>query len=160
MSESTYKTIESCYFHWGNGGLSFRVVEHTHKWTSHRDDPGEIRMDHETREHVSVTYRMEVDASHHGGVMTTSFDLGSMEIVGWLHEMTGRLLKRMSSQPEQGRHHVFEYHPQGKVSIEDGEPKEYHFRFRDGKVTPVVMEQRSFSGPGFAGTTYAEKNES
>ncbi len=147
MSESIDKTIESVYFHWGNGGLSIKVVENTHKWTSSWEDPGEIRMDREIHEHVDITYRMEVGASHHGASMETSFDLGSMEVVGWLHEMTGRLLKRMAGQPNQSRLSAFDYHPAGRVGVRDGEQMgaEGYFRWKDGELVNVDDEHRMTS---------------
>ncbi len=134
MNEATPKVIESVYFHWGNGGLIFKVVEH-----SFTTGPYAWQKEPEVETHTY--YRLDVDASHHGASTKISFDLGSMEIVGWLHEMTGRLLKRMATKPDQGRGlGIFDYHPQGRVSIEDGEEKNYLFRFLDGKVTEEAEE--------------------
>ena len=109
------KIIESCYFHTGNGGLQLRVVEHEYV-SEAKTLPGGVSLPETTYTH----YTFQASYSHHGAEMQMEFDLGSLEIVGWVHQATGRLLKRMLTKHDAARNSGFDYRKLGNVSAEDG----------------------------------------
>jgi hypothetical protein len=124
------QTIESAYFHWGNGGLGLKVQQ--------ADQESE-----QTPDTIWTTYQLKVEARHHGACFDFSFPLGSSEIVGWLHEVTGRLLKRMQTKRDKARNTAF-IGGWCRLDIEDGKPADVHFEWKDGTLVrfkPVPQEQ-------------------
>lgn len=132
--KKTPQILESAYFHTGNGGLVLNVVES--EYGSYKDG--------------ARNFELEASFSHHAIGISTTFPLGSMEVVGWLHDMTGRLLKVMADTPTEARHFAFDYHPEGEVRVENGVANEYKFRYADGKLT-VVPDERSTMTSGSGG---------
>lgn len=120
-------TLESAYFHTGNGGSTLKFTV---------DDKNE---------HI-----LTLGFSHHGNKMSASLPMGSMEMVGWLHEATGRLLKEMAASPKEGRTFPFEYHPQGEVTHENGKEADYYFSWDANGKHVVERKMEQVSGPGFA----------
>jgi hypothetical protein len=120
-------TLEAAYFHTGNGGATIKFTV---------DDKNE---------HI-----LTLGFSHHGNKMSASLPMGSMEMVGWLHEATGRLLKEMSATPKEGRTFPFEYHPQGEVTVENGKDADYYFSWDSQGKHLLNKKMEQVSGPGFA----------
>jgi hypothetical protein len=114
--------LERVYFHIGNSGLVLKVTHDT-------PDEGSS--------YVGSIYHLEASMKAFGVPLGVSIPLGSPEIVYWLHEVTGRILKKMVCLPNCGRHtHFGEHDPDhgrrvhpGQVAIEDGNELEYNFTY-------------------------------
>lgn len=120
---SRTEVIESAYFHTGNGGLTLEVI---HKWFPDTPD-------------LNV-YSMQASYNHMGSGVSCEFPLESMDIAGWLHEVTGRLLSRMAMSPDEARTIAFDYQDCGDVSVENGVPTDYKFRW-DGQGKHLVKDE-------------------
>lgn len=130
-------TIEAAGFHLGNGGLNLSVTEHEYEYELNEDSPSR----------TLTSYMMGVSLNHHGAEVHFEFPLGSLEVVGWLHEMTGRLVKRMATKNRGGRNYTFDYVKHGSATVEDGKEVDYSFRWKDDEAGIGTLLAGS-PGPG------------
>ena len=121
-ADARTEVIESAYFHTGNGGLTLDIL---HRW--YPDSP-DLNL-----------YALQASYNHMGSGITCEFPLESMDIAGWVHEVTGRLLSRMAKQPDEARYLAYDVDC-GDVSVENGVKKDYKFRW-DSQGKHLVKEE-------------------
>lgn len=130
-------SIERVHFHLCNGGLTLNIVESEATYDFSREEgPSEI---------VTYThYQLHATFSHFGSVVDVSLPLGSMEVVGWLHEVTGRLLRRMQGKQDQAKQYCFERI--GRLQEEDGQAVDEHFQMNGTDLVKVPAPVSTLGG--------------
>ena len=92
-------------------------------------------------------YALQASYNHMGSGITCEFPLESMDIAGWVHEATGRLLPLMAKQPNEARYLAYDYNGGGDVSVENGVKVDYKFRWDSQGGHLIKDERASYSFP-------------